>query len=69
MAEGVEEVLGSARVVLVPCHWCLGGGIGAMMGEPIGRQDRLFYEFDLEAMVPAGHLLRRVAKVLPWTPW
>ena len=30
-----------------------------MMGEPVGRQDRLFYEFDLEDMVPAGHLLRR----------
>ena len=24
-----------------------------MMGEPVGRQDRLFYEFDLEDMVPA----------------
>ncbi len=35
-----------------------------MMGEPVGRQDRLFYEFDLEAMVPAGHLLRRIDAVL-----
>ena len=31
-----------------------------MMGEPVGRQDRLFYEFDLEDMVPADHLLRRI---------
>ncbi len=35
-----------------------------MMGEPVGRQDRLFYEFDLEDMVPAGHLLRRIDAVL-----
>ena len=31
-----------------------------MMGEPVGRQDRLFYEFDLEDMVPGDHLLRRI---------
>ncbi len=35
-----------------------------MMGEPVGRQDRLFYEFDLEEMVPADHLLRRIDAVL-----
>jgi transposase len=35
-----------------------------MMGEPVGRQDRLFYEFDLEDMVPADHLLRRIDAVL-----
>jgi len=35
-----------------------------MMGEALGRQDRLFYEFDLEAMVPADHLLRRIDAVL-----
>ena len=35
-----------------------------MMGEPVGRQDRLFYEFDLEEMVPADHLLRRVDAAL-----
>ncbi len=35
-----------------------------MMGEPVGRQDRLFYEFDLEDMVPADHLLRRINGVL-----
>jgi transposase len=34
------------------------------MGEPLGRQDRLFYEFDLEDMVPADHLLRRIDAVL-----
>ncbi len=61
MAEGVEEVLGLARTVVIPCHWWLDRGIGAMMGEPVGRQDRLFYEFDLEDMVPGDHLLRRIA--------
>ena len=31
-----------------------------MMGAPVGRQERLFYEFDLEEMVPADHLLRAI---------
>lgn len=35
-----------------------------MMGEPVGRQERLFYAFDLEEMVPTGHLLRRIDTVL-----
>ena len=35
-----------------------------MMGEAVGRQDRLFYEFDLEDMVPGDHLLRRIDAVL-----
>ena len=35
-----------------------------MLGAPFGRQDRLFYEFDLEEMVPADHLLRRIDAVL-----
>ena len=35
-----------------------------MMGEPVGRQDRLFYEFDLEDMVPGDHLLRRIDAAL-----
>jgi len=35
-----------------------------MMGEPVGRQDRLFYEFDLEDMVPGDHLVRRIDAVL-----
>ena len=34
------------------------------MGEPVGRQDRLFYEFDLEDMVPSDHLLRRIDAAL-----
>lgn len=35
-----------------------------MMGEQLGRQDRLFYEFCLEDVVPADHLLRKVDAVL-----
>jgi transposase len=35
-----------------------------MMGAAVGRQDRLFYEFDLEDMVPSDHLLRRINAVL-----
>jgi transposase len=35
-----------------------------MMGEPVGRQDRLFYEFDLEDVVPSDHLLRKIDAVL-----
>ncbi len=35
-----------------------------MMGEPVGRQDRLFYEFCLEDRVPADHLLRKIDAVL-----
>ena len=35
-----------------------------MMGEAVGRQDRLFYEFNLEDMVPRDHLLRRIDAVL-----
>jgi transposase len=35
-----------------------------MMGEPVGRQDRLFYEFDLEDLVPPGHLLLKIDAVL-----
>jgi transposase len=34
------------------------------MGEPVGRQDRLFYEFGLEDVVPADHLLRKIDAVL-----
>lgn len=46
------------------CHIDLSEGIAAMMGEPVGRQDRLFYEFDLEEVVPADHLLRKIDAVL-----
>ena len=35
-----------------------------MMGDPVSLQDRLFYEFDLEDMVPSDHLLRRIDAVL-----
>ena len=35
-----------------------------MMGEQLGRQDRLFYEFCLEDRVPADHVLRRIDAVL-----
>ncbi len=35
-----------------------------MMGEPVRRQDRLFYEFDLEDMVSGDYLLRRIDAVL-----
>ena len=35
-----------------------------MMGAPVGRQDRLFYEFDLEDMVADDHLLRRIDAAL-----
>jgi transposase len=35
-----------------------------MMGEQLGRQDRLFYEFCLDNRVPADHLLRRIDAVL-----
>ncbi len=35
-----------------------------MMGQAVGQQDRLFYEFDLDERVPANHLLRRIDAVL-----
>jgi transposase len=35
-----------------------------MMGQAVGLQDRLFYEFDLDERVPADHLLRRIDSVL-----
>ena len=35
-----------------------------MMGPAVGRQDRLFYEFDLEERIPNDHLLRRIDAVL-----
>ena len=35
-----------------------------MMGEPVGSQDRLFYEFNLEDLVPPDHLLRKIDAVL-----
>ena len=35
-----------------------------MMGPAVGRQDRLFYEFNLEERIPHDHLLRRIDAVL-----
>ena len=35
-----------------------------MMGERLGQQDRLFYEFCLDDIVPLDHLLRRIDSVL-----
>jgi transposase len=35
-----------------------------MMGEQLGRQERLFYAFCLEDRVPSDHLLRRIDAVL-----
>jgi|TARA_Y100000294_G_scaffold127792_1_gene119409 transposase len=35
-----------------------------MLGEQVGQQDRLFYEFNLEDLVPTDHLLRRLDAVL-----
>ena len=51
-------------MVVIPCFLRTGKRIKAMMGEPVGRQDRLFYDFDLEEMVPVDHLLRRVDAAL-----
>ena len=39
-----------------------------MMGEQLGRQDRLFYEFCLDDRVPADHVLRRIDAVLDCRP-
>jgi len=35
-----------------------------MLGEQVGLQDRLFYEFNIEDRVPSNHLLRRLDAVL-----
>lgn len=35
-----------------------------MMGPASGCQDRLFYEFDLDGMVPRDHLLHLIDAVL-----
>ena len=35
-----------------------------MMGQAVGRQDRLFYEFNLDERIPTNHLLRRIDAVL-----
>ena len=38
-----------------------------MMGDPVSLEDRLFYQFDFEDMVPDDHLLRRIDAVLDLT--
>ena len=38
-----------------------------MMGQQNGSQDRLFYSFNLDAHVPADHLLRGIDRVLDLT--
>ena len=35
-----------------------------MMGRQIGDQSQLFYLFNLEKRIPAGHLLRRINPVV-----
>ena len=35
-----------------------------MMGQQMGRQDQLFYSFNLDRRVPADHLLRRIDRFL-----
>jgi transposase len=63
LAEAVEElpdpwfsVVGGQALLILRCF--------AMMGPSVGSQDRLFYEFNLDDMVPADHLLRRIDAVL-----
>jgi transposase len=38
-----------------------------MMGRQSGDQSQLFYQFNLERRIPAGHLLRRVNPVVTRT--
>jgi len=35
-----------------------------MMGQQVGGQERLFYSFNLETVVPANHLLRGIDRCL-----
>jgi len=35
-----------------------------MMGQAVGQQDRLFYEFNLDERIPVNYLLRRIDAVL-----
>lgn len=35
-----------------------------MMGQAVGQQDRLFFNFDLDERMPANRLLRRIDAVL-----
>ncbi len=38
-----------------------------MMGQRSGKQDRLFYSFNLDDHVPADHLLRSIDRYLDLT--
>jgi hypothetical protein len=38
-----------------------------MMGQSNGKQDRLFYSFNLDDHVPAGHMLRSIDRYLDLT--
>ena len=38
-----------------------------MMGQAVGQQDRLFYEFNLDERIPVNHLLRHIDAVLDLT--
>ena len=44
------------------------GGDGVMMGRQRRGQERLFYEFCLDEVVPADHVVRRIDAVLD-TSW
>ena len=35
-----------------------------MMGQQSGDQSQLFYLFNLEGRIPAGHLLRRISPIV-----
>jgi hypothetical protein len=39
-------------------HVC--AGVAEMMGRQAGGQERLFYSFNLETVIPEGHLLRGI---------
>jgi transposase len=49
---------------VIPWPEVIRSGNRRMMGPAVGRQDRLFYEFDLEERIPHDHLLRRIDAVL-----
>lgn len=39
-------------------------GVAEMMGRQAGGQERLFYSFNLETVVPENHLLRGINRCL-----
>jgi transposase len=49
---------------VIPSAERFGGGGFAMMGRQTGDQSQLFYLFNLERRIPAGHLLRRINPVV-----